>query len=131
MANVKSANAQTYGVSDTLAYLQTIIANKSQFINKPFSVLRDSLKVEVKYFHPRRNIHYDISKETSTRFSFYFPQNADDLYLAYPYLEVYWQTPLNAAQSDTLWKINGGGGWSSAVAAFYVNGIIKDIQIRE
>ncbi len=129
--SIKLVNAQTYGVPDTLAYLQTIVANKANYIGQPFSILMDSLKIEIKYFHLRRGIHYDISKETSTRFSFYFPETADDLYLAYPYLEIYWQVALNANQSNFLWRNNNGGSWSSAVAAFYANGIIKDIQIRE
>ncbi len=127
---IKGAKAQTNGVQDTLAYLQTIVANKTQFIGQPFSTLMDSLKIQIKFFSPFSGIHYDITKETSTDFSFYFSQNTNNYYLTYPRLEVFWQLPLNATQSDSLWETNGGI-WSSAVAAFYANGIIKDIQIRE
>lgn len=129
--SVKNANAQTTGVPDTLVYLQTIVNNKAQFVGKPFSVLMDSLKIQIKHFWPNRSIVYDITKEPSTQFSFYFPQSADEVYLTYPCLEIYWQTPLNGNQSDVLWESNNGGGWSSAVAAFYANGIIADIKVRE
>lgn len=91
----------------------------------------DSLKIQIKHFWPNRSIVYDITKEPSTQFSFYFPQSADEAYLTYPCLEIYWQTPLNASQSDVLWKSNNGGGWSSAVAVFYASAIISDIKIRE
>ena len=132
ICSIKLVNAQTYGVPDTLAYLQTIVANKANYIGQSFSILMDSLQIQIKFFSPFSGIHYDISKETSTSFSFYFPQDGlDDFYLTYPKLKIYWQTPLNASQSDFLWRTNNGGGWNSAVAAFYANGIIKDIQIRE
>ena len=129
--SAKVTKAQTVGVPDTLAYLQTIVANKSQYIGQPFSILLNNLQIQIKYFHPRRDIVYDISKETSTRFGFYFPQSANELYLTYPSLEIYWQPYLNANQSDALWENNNGGGWSTAVAAFYANGIITDIKVRE
>ena len=48
------------------------------------------------------------------------------MYLTYPYLRITWMSLLNANQSQTLYKNNDGGGWSSAVAAFYANGIITD-----
>lgn len=125
------ADAQTYGVPDTLAYLQSIVVNKAQFIGQPFSVLRDSLEIQIKYFHPRRGIVHNVSKETSTRFGFYFPVVANDMYLTYPSLEIYWQPHLNATQSDILWESNNGGAWSTAVANFYANGIITDIKVVE
>jgi hypothetical protein len=124
-------NAQTYGVPDTLAYLRSIVANKAQFIGQPFSKLQDSLKIQIKYFHPTRGVVHDISKETFTDFSFYFPLSAEEIYLTYPAIRIYWQPYLNATQSDVLWENNNGGGWSTAVANFYVNGIIADIKIVE
>ncbi len=128
---VKNAKAQA-GVPDTLAYLQSIVVNKAQFVGQSFSVLLDSLKIQVKYFHPICSIHYDKNKETSTHFSFYFPQDGlDDFYLTYPCLAIYWQTPLNNIQSDALWENNNGGEWTTSVVNFYANGIIKDIRIRE
>ena len=126
----KNTNAQT-GVPDTLAYLQTIVANKANYIGQPFSTLMNNLQIQIKYFCPFANIHYDKYKETSTRMAFYFPQTPDDLYLTYPKIEIYWQPYLNASQSDILFSNTGGGQWSTAVANFYANGIIADIQIRE
>lgn len=126
----KSTKAQ--GVPDTLAYLQGFVANKAQYIGKPFSKLLDSLKVQIKYFHPRSDIAYDISKETSTRFGFSFPHVADDMYLTYPSLEIYWQPPyLNANNSYILYNNNNGGSWSSVVASFYSTGIVADVKVRE
>ncbi len=124
--------AQPGGVPDTLAYLQTIVANKANYIGQPFSALFNNLQIQTKYFHPiRGGGHYDSNKETSTHFSFYFPQSADELYLTYPCLVIYWQTPLNANHSFSLYNTNNGGGWTTAVANFYTNGIIADIKVWE
>jgi hypothetical protein len=127
----KDGNAQIPLVNDTLDYLETIVNRKAEFIGRPFSVLKDSLQFQIRYFHPREGIVYDITKETSTKIAFYFPQVADDMYLTYPSLEIYWQTALNATQSNELYRQTDGGGWSSTVAAFYSNAIIKDIKLRE
>jgi hypothetical protein len=118
-------------VPDTLAYLNSIVANKAQFIGQPFSVLMDSLKIQIKYFHPIADITYNKSKETSTSFAFYFPLTADDMYLTYPCLNIYWQPYLNASQSDILWEANNGGGWSTVITNFYANGIIFDIKVMD
>ena len=126
----KDTKAQT-GVPDTLAYLQTIVANKAQYIGHSFHELADTMQIQIKFFSPFAAIHYDNNKETSTSFGFYFPQTADDLYLTYPMLEIYWLPYLNINQSLLLYNSNDGGGWNTAVYNFYKNGIIKDIQIRE
>ncbi len=44
---IKNVNAQTTGVPDTLAYLQSIAANKSQYIGQPFSKLMDRLTLPI------------------------------------------------------------------------------------
>jgi hypothetical protein len=125
----KNTKAQT-GVPDTLAYLQSIVANKAQYIGQPFSVLQNNLQIQIKYFQPFAAIHYDKDKETSTSFAFYFPNNADEIYLTFPKLKIYWQPYLNITQSLGIAHGNRGV-WSSTAQAFYANGIIKDIQIRE
>ena len=81
---ITKSNAQTTAVTDTLAYLKSIEANKALYIGQPFSVLMDSLKINIKFFSPFASIPYDKNKETSTSFSFYFPQNAEEIYLTYP-----------------------------------------------
>lgn len=117
--------------TDTLAYLQTIVANKSQYIGRPFHDLADTMKLQFKFFSPIAAIHYDKTKETSTSFGFYFPQTADDIYLTYPSLDIYWQLYLNADQSSALYSQYNGGGWNTAVYDCYKNAIIKDIQVRD
>jgi len=128
---VKNAVAQSSVVPDTLAYLQSIVANKSKYIGKPFSVVLNSLQIQIKYFSPRENIHYDKYKETSTLFSFYFPQNSEEIYLIYPGLEIYWKPYLNAVQSELLYSQCQSVGWSPSVEAFYKNAIISDIKVLE
>lgn len=115
---------------DTLAYLQTIVANKAQYIGQPFSVLLNNLQIQIKYFSPFASIHHNKSKETSTLFSFYFPLSVADHYLSYPRLEIYWQPYLNAIQSNILFD-NNNGGWVPTVVSYYTSGIIADIQILE
>ncbi|MCB0716600.1 MAG: hypothetical protein KDC06_11375 [Chitinophagaceae bacterium] len=127
-ALTKTTQAQ---VPDTLAYLQSIELNKANYIGQPFSVLFNNLQIQTKYFYSYANIHYDKNKETATKFAFYFPQTAEDLYMTSPSLKIYWQTPLNANQSGLLWGNNDGGGWNTNVYNFYKNAIIKDIQVRD
>ena len=127
----KNTNAQS-GVPDTLAYLQSIVANKAIYIGQPFSVLHRNLQVQIKFFQPFAAIHHDKTKETSTPFAFYFPSNADELYLTFPKIEIYWQVPLNIAQSDNIRNTNNNRGqWNVTSANFYANGIIADITVRE
>ena len=91
LAIANEIKAQTYGVPDTLSYLQSIVANKAQFTGQPFSVLLDSLKIQIKFFSPFGAIPHDKNKETSTSFAFYFPQTEDEMYLTYPKLRISWQ----------------------------------------
>jgi len=79
----RSVNAQT-GVADTLAYLQSIVANKAQYIGHSFHELADTMQIQIKFFSPFVAIHYDNNKETSTSFGFYFPQTEEEIYLTYP-----------------------------------------------
>lgn len=66
-------DAQTTPVTDTLAYLHTIVNNKASFIGHPFSTLANSLQIQIKSFFPFASLPYDKTKETSTDFSFTFP----------------------------------------------------------
>ncbi len=125
----KNVKAQSYGVTDTLLYLNNIVANKSHFIGQPFSRLKDSLQLQVKYFSPNSAKVSNTKKETSTHFAFYYPQTASEMYLTYPHLIVYWETCPNADQSRAIY--NSTNGWSTTSEAFYSNYIIKDLQILE
>lgn len=117
-------------MSCQIRYLQTIVANKSQFIGQLFSVLVDNLKVQIKFFSPISGLHHDMSKETATSFSFYFPQPTEDHYLTYPRLRISWSPYLNTLQSDGLFE-NVEGLWTIAAYNFYKNAIIADIKVRE
>lgn len=125
------SNAQSTSVPDTLAYLQTIVSNKTQYIGHSFSTLQNALQIQIKCFAGHNANPYDMSKETSTSFGFYFPQNADDFYLSFPRLEVVWQIPQNANQTWQIWKNNNGGFWNTAASNFYANAIIAEIRIFE
>lgn len=126
-----SVSKAQVGVPDTLAYLQTIVNNKTQFIGQPFNVLLDSLQIDIKFFFPFAAIHRANNKETSTSFSFYFPPTTEDIYLTYPHLEIVWQTPLDANQSDILYTQNRSVGWTISIVNFYYNSIISDIKLIE
>jgi len=131
LLNVVNEENVTAQVPETLAYLQSVVANKAQFVGQPFSVLRDSLKIQIKYFSPFGSISYDITKETSTSFSFFFPQTINDLYLTYPKLDIFWRPPyLDNQQAHSLYN-QYHGGWTQIVATHYNSGIIADIKIRE
>jgi hypothetical protein len=128
----KNADAQTTGVPDTLAYLQTIVANKSQYIGQPFSSLLNNLQIQIKFFQPFGAIHHDKNKETSTSLAFYYPSNNDEHYLTFPKLEIYWSPYLNKNQSNIIRQNNNNKGqWNSEAILFYSTGIIADIKIRE
>lgn len=129
--SIINTEAQVIGVSDTLFYLQSIVANKSQFIGHTFSELENSMQIQIKHFSRNTDLVNDKNKETSTSFGFYFPQNNDEVYLSYPRLRISWQPYLNATISDNIWGNNNGGSWNSSASTFYSTGIISDIQIRE
>ncbi|MGB3115483.1 MAG: hypothetical protein WBB11_04605 [Ferruginibacter sp.] len=115
-----------------MAYLQSIVANKANYIEYPFSLLKSNLQIEIKFFQPFAAIHFDKNKETSTSFVFYFPPSQEEIYLIYPCVEIYWQTPLDITQFDEIRRNNNNRGqWNSSSEANYSNAIVKDIQIRE
>jgi len=124
-----NAKAQSSPVTDTLNYLNTIIANKASYVGKPFSILMNDLQIQIKYFFPFSNLHHDQTKETSTEFSFYFPPTAEEIHLTYPSLEIFWQTHLDATKTRALYTQYRALGWAPEVATFYSSGIIKDIRI--
>jgi hypothetical protein len=131
IATTNSLKAQTSGVPDTLAYLQSIVANKAQFVGQPFSTLMDSLQIQIKFYFPFASLPYDKAKETSTSFAFYFPPTAEEVYLTYPHLEIYWQLPPDAEQSRTLRSQYRSIGWNLQIANHYSSKIIADIKVRE
>ena len=124
------AHAQSSGVPDTLSYLKSIEGTKSKYIGKRFSNLFDDLKINIKYFNPNADEHFNIQKETSTDFSFFFPATEVEIHKAYPFLSIKWAAPLNTLTSLSLWK-GTEGGWNDTIKNFYYKAIIKDIKIIE
>lgn len=120
------------GVSDTLTYLKSIEANKSQYIGHPFSILLNTLQLEIKFFQPFASKPHDRFKETTTIFSFYFPNSNAEMYLTSPSLTIIWETPLDINQSFQIFgPSNNKGRWNPTALAHYSNSIIKNIIIIE
>ena len=128
MLFVSKSNAQTTGVPDTLAYLQTIVANKAQYIGQPLSLLINHLQIQVKEFTPFGMIHHKKDKETSTAFGFYCPNSPSELYKLSPTLEVFWNPYLNKSNSMSFFTLFGGC-WAPQVYTHYANEIVRDIRI--
>lgn len=124
VANVGSLNAQ----NDTLAILQSIVANKSNYIGQSFSVLLNQLPIQVKFFAPNVPRSTTRNKENSTTIAFTFPYNPSQLHLTYPQLWIYWTTPLNRVVSNSLF-IQTKGAWSSTIASHYGSAVISDIRL--
>lgn len=61
-----SSNAQKT-VSDTLSYLKTIVAHKTIYIGKPFSILLADFKIQIKHFMPNTDIIHDITLSDNIR----------------------------------------------------------------
>lgn len=119
------------GVTDTLVYLKSIVQNKAQYIGQPFSKLKDSLQIEIKFYFPFASLPYDKIKETSTAFAFCFPPTEEEIYLTYPHLEIYWQTHVDAYQSRTLRSQYRTVGWNTIISDHYSANLIADIKVRE
>ncbi len=113
---------------DTLATIQTIVANKSSYIGGSFSNLLNHLPLDVKYFFPGAGLPHNRYAETSTKFSFYFPTSSDKLNNIYPCIRIYWQAKQNRSQSLPLYN-QAKGAWSSAVASHYGSAIISNIEL--
>lgn len=128
--SLSKTNAQTTGVPDTLVYLRTIVANKSQYIGQPLSLLLNHLQIEVKQFSPFGSIHHKKDNETSTSFGFYCPIGANDRYRLFPALDIYWSPNLDKSFSMTLFTAFGGC-FAPQVYNHYANAIIRDIDILE
>jgi hypothetical protein len=130
-SNMIIANETIKPKIDTLAYLKSIVANKANYVGRPFSALLNDLQIQIKFFSPFEGKSQDKSKETSTKFGFYFPQSADENYLTYPCLRIAWSPYLNADMSGGLYTKYDGGGWQQEVIDFYSSAIITDIKVVE
>jgi hypothetical protein len=120
-------------VTDTLGYLRHLVANKQQFIGQPFSVLNDSLKIQIKYFSPFGAYHHDQSKETDSEFGFNNSIDIADFYLTYPRIRIYWQQPLGLYQAIQLTYLYNGSmvAWGTRAYQHYANAVVKDVRLVE
>lgn len=128
--SVFAGDTKAQAVPDTLAYLQTIVNNKGNYVGQPFSVLLNQMPIQIKYFIPLPGSSCNRYKECVTSFSFYFPQNSEQKNLTYPRLDISWQTPNNQSQSLSLYfQLNGA--FDPIVSSYYSSGLISDIKLRE
>jgi hypothetical protein len=120
-------------VTDTLGYLRYLVANKQLFIGQPFSVLNDSLKIQIKYFSPFGAYHSDQSLETHSRFAFNFKNTLADFYLTYPGLQITWQQPLDLTLAYQIAQgyENTGFAWGTRAYQHYANAVVKDVRLVE
>lgn len=120
-------NAQ---VPDTLRYLRQIVANKSLYVNHPFSKLEDSLAISIKSFTPITPLR-NINLEENAIFRFYYSNNIEDIVAASPGLIVVWETMPIIQNSYRFFYQDNRGKYSSAVSQYYRPFIIKDIYLIE
>src|SRR6478672_13242078 len=100
LANVSNVKAQ----NDTLAILQNVVTNKSNYIGQSLSSLTSQLPIQIKYFFPSPPRPANTYKEYYTLIAFNFPYNPEQLHLTYPQLRIYWSTPLNRMASLSLFN---------------------------
>jgi hypothetical protein len=117
-------------VPDTVRYLRQIVANKSLYINHPFSKLEDSLVISIKGFLPTTPRH-NINLEKDVIFRFNYSSNPEDIIYSYPWLIVVWETMPLIQNSYRFFYQDNRGKYSSAVSQYYRPFIIKDIYLIE
>ncbi|TAE64969.1 MAG: hypothetical protein EAY68_06885 [Bacteroidetes bacterium] len=120
-------NAQ---VPDTLRYLRQIVANKSLYVNHPFSKLEDSLVLSIQNFTPITPLK-NINLEQNAIFGFYYSSNIDEMIAASPALIVVWETMPIIQNSYRFFYQDNRGKYPSAVSQYYRPFIIKDIYLIE
>lgn len=119
--------AQSVPGVDTLSYLKTVVAKKGNYIGKPFSVLMNDLRIQIRAFSPHTPLHSAKNKEVYTQFHFIIPKYAEDF--KFPSLMIYWEPSLNAEISSKIYDQSEEGGlWIPDAIQFYRNAIIKNID---
>jgi hypothetical protein len=125
---VTNTNLVKAQVTDTLAYLRSIEANKAQFIGRDFAYLVSNLQIQIKHFRPDI-LPKQIAVEASTSFGFKrISAELGSAYIFYPRIDIEWQSTLNINGSRAV-----AGRWDGVsitpVLNRYGNCIIKDIII--
>ncbi|HNP33975.1 MAG TPA: hypothetical protein PKN96_11845 [Flavobacterium sp.] len=122
-----SSEAQS---SDTLTYLNHIVATKSNYIGRPFSVLLDSLQLPIKAFNISTYRSQNLKKESSILIGFAYANTPETIDLTFPRLEIIWQIPNDAIATWDLYRIYDGA-WNPSVQGYYQNKIILDLFVIE
>jgi hypothetical protein len=127
---VSCTNPSKAQVTDTLAYLRSIEANKAQFIGRDFAYLVSNLQIQIKHFSPNI-LPKQILVEESCSFGFKrISAELGSAYIFYPRIDIEWQSTLNINGSRAV-----AGRWDGVsitpVLNRYGNCIIKDIIILE
>ena len=123
----KNASAQTDStMSDTIAYIQQIVANKEKYIGKSFSVLAKDLKLPV--MSSCGAIGKYLNREESTVFFFRKIVTFPDIWIPSHGLSIYWQPPYNDLFLPL--RLSPSGNWNDKTDSLYNSGkyIIADID---
>ena len=131
--SVSKPNVDTL-VADTAAYIKSLVSNKSKYIDKPFGLLLNDLKLPPKSYFigssfynvnivPDIEIHFDDKRTTSRKIA-----NIDRLDNPVQ-LQIIWKKPVSSTQaSEVLQKSTSPGNWQAAEKDFYSKQIAGDIK---
>jgi hypothetical protein len=118
-------------VSDTLGYVNDIVANRDKYINKELSVLINDLKVPVKSYaiiNSRPTYVEGIRVSFDDRVTTIRKQAQDDETKKAGILNIMWKIPIPAEKhKEIMEKSTSKGEWQSAEQEFYSKQIIRDI----
>lgn len=117
-------------VFDSLSYMKDIIANKDKYINQPFSVLLNDLKMPVKSYQSR---HSNRIENDGIRISFdnVYITTAKDMNYPAGYknpvgLNIEWVSQISRKEVDSN-LTNEAGEWAAAEQKYYSSKIVGDI----
>lgn len=124
LAFFMAAHMSDAQVTDTAAYLNNnIAANKTLFINQPFSILLDSLKVNPISFIGHVSQRNKKSEHSTT---FYFRGGLENRI----YMIIKWDTPIIKTSSHEQVEESSNWQFTSQIENLYSSKIIKDIIIK-
>jgi len=126
---VAVSEAQNATITDTLAYLKSIEARKTEFVGQPFSKLLSELKIDILIFTPIGSNPTDIKQEMSTVFRTKIPKNLNEY--KYPCIDIIWLSYVNIDQSLSIAEQTGTfGKWTDNAKQHYQKFVVADLYIR-
>jgi hypothetical protein len=113
---------------DTVSFINSILANKGYYVNKPLNVLLNDLSIPVKRFTMGSN-HKNISVSPHITLNIYtqieieqkLPKRQDPSSLV-----IVWAKPLSFQETDSI-GLKNGFAWTPEVAEFFGKQIVGDI----